>query len=94
MMRKKIAPITELCSFCDGVLEERLVQKPCWWGKDLKVIVEGVPAKVCGQCGEIYYAIGTLKELDKLMKKPARGKSKKLIAVARYPARATQLAFH
>jgi len=42
------------CSFCDGELEERLVQHGYRWEGKLFVF-EDVPARVCRQCGEKHF---------------------------------------
>ncbi len=56
----------ERCYFCQrGVLEERNVTVDFRWGKIL-VIIEDVPAKVCNECGECYYAAKTVKQMEKI----------------------------
>lgn len=55
------------CSFCGGRVQERLVSKACWWGDQLVAIVENVPAGVCDQCGERYYKVVTLKQIEAML---------------------------
>ena len=55
------------CSFCDGRVSERKIQKACWWGDKLVAIVDSVPAGVCEQCGEKYFKAGVLKHVKKLI---------------------------
>jgi YgiT-type zinc finger domain-containing protein len=42
------------CSFCDGELEDALVQHPYRWQGRIYVFEE-VPTQVCKQCGEKYF---------------------------------------
>ncbi|MBN1886743.1 MAG: YgiT-type zinc finger protein [Thermoflexales bacterium] len=55
------------CTFCGGRVQARLVTKACWWGDQLVAIVEDVPAGVCDQCGERYYKVHVLKEIEALL---------------------------
>ena len=43
--------------------------KACWWGDQLVAIVENVPAGVCDQCGERYYEVYVLKEIEAMLSK-------------------------
>jgi len=52
------------CSFCDGELEERLVQHEYRWEGKLFVF-EGVPARVCRQCGEMYFDAQVVKAMER-----------------------------
>jgi YgiT-type zinc finger domain-containing protein len=56
----------ETCYFCKkGALEERIVTVDFRWGDKL-IVIEGVPAKVCTECGERYYSAETSREMDKV----------------------------
>lgn len=55
------------CNFCGGQVNEKLVQKPCWWGDNLVAIIDNVPTGVCLQCGEKYYEAKTLKEVERIL---------------------------
>ena len=58
----------ETCYFCGrGVLEEKRVTVDFRWG-DRLVIIESVPAKVCNECGERYYAAKTVREVEWIAK--------------------------
>jgi len=52
------------CSFCDGELEERLVQHEYRWEGKLFVF-EDVPARVCRQCGEKYFDAKVVKAMER-----------------------------
>ena len=56
------------CSYCGGRVQPRLVTKPCWWGEQMIALVENVPAGVCEQCGERYYAAEVFEEVERLAK--------------------------
>jgi YgiT-type zinc finger domain-containing protein len=53
-----------LCSFCEGELEQRLVQHEYRWEGKLFVFEE-VPAQVCPQCGEKYFEAKVVKAMEK-----------------------------
>ena len=52
------------CNFCDGELEERLVQHEYRWEGNLFVF-EDVPAHVCRQCGEKYFDAAVVKAMER-----------------------------
>jgi YgiT-type zinc finger domain-containing protein len=54
------------CSFCDGELEERLVQHEYRWEGELFVF-EDVPAHVCRQCGEKYFDARVVKTMERVV---------------------------
>jgi YgiT-type zinc finger domain-containing protein len=78
MSMKKKAKKEDVCSFCNGRLLGKNLQKPCWWGKEMKLVVQNVPALVCTSCGEIYYSAQTLKILEKLLRKVLKKTVKKI----------------
>ncbi len=53
------------CAICGGKTEHKIVDIPTEL-KDKFLIVTGVPADVCTQCGEIYYSIDVARELEKI----------------------------
>jgi len=52
------------CGFCDGELEERLVQHEYRWEGKLFVF-EDVPARVCRQCGEKHFDATVVKAMER-----------------------------
>ncbi len=64
----------ESCYFCNrGTLDEKRVTVDFRWGKKL-VIIENVPARVCNECGERYYAAGVVRQMEQIAKEGRRGK--------------------
>ena len=64
----------ESCYFCKrGTLDEKRVTVDFRWGKKL-VIIENVPARVCNECGERYYAAGVVRQMEQIAKEGRRGK--------------------
>ena len=59
------------CDFCDGRLSGRRVREYYRVGRGL-VVIDDVPACVCSQCGERYFAAAVAKEMRAL----ARGRSR------------------
>ncbi len=58
----------ETCYFCSrGILEEKRVRVDFRWGDQL-VIIENVPAKVCNECGERYYAAKVVRQMEQIAK--------------------------
>ncbi len=54
------------CYFCKGKVIPRRVQHIHRWS-DRVYIFEGVPAEVCQQCGEVYFAPNVLAEMDRIV---------------------------
>lgn len=69
------------CYLCGGATERRLVTAENWWGEEL-ALVEGVPAWVCGDCGEQYFDAPTSRQLDRLRAAPPA--ARKTVAVPVY----------
>jgi len=71
--KKRVIPVNqagteETCYFCRrGVLERRRVTVDFRWGDELTVI-ENVPATVCNECGEQYYAAKVVRQMERLAK--------------------------
>jgi len=62
------------CDICGGNREKKLVSYHIFFEGRL-VVVENVPAEVCGQCGEQYFDPNTVEMLQKTVwskKKPRR----------------------
>ena len=51
------------CTFCKGTIEARTIRHVHEWSGEI-YIFENVPAEVCTQCGEHYFAPETLKKID------------------------------
>ena len=58
------------CYFCGGKVREQRVDVDFWWGDKL-VISEGVPARVCQQCGEKFFGAEVYKEMESMVQREA-----------------------
>ena len=72
------------CSFCDGELEERLVQHEYRWEGKLFVFEE-VPARVCRQCGEKYFDAPVVKAMERAVLCQLQPKRVLQVPVFSYP---------
>lgn len=54
------------CFLCKGTMENGLVTHTVDLGNCI-IIIKGVPAMVCSQCGEIWYTGTVTKQLEKLV---------------------------
>lgn len=52
------------CYFCKGRVIEERIRHVHHWGDSI-VVFENVPADVCQQCGEVYFAPEVLDMMDK-----------------------------
>ena len=59
--------MAERCFFCKGKVAQEKVNVDFRWGESL-VVIEGVPARVCHQCGEKYFDAEVYKDIEKLAK--------------------------
>lgn len=55
-----------ICDFCSGETVKKKVTKLHWFCEKLYMI-ENVDADVCQKCGEKYYHVKTLKEVNHLI---------------------------
>lgn len=69
------------CYFCKGKVIPKRIQHVHRWG-DRVFILEDVPAEVCQQCGENYFAPDVLAEMDEIV--AGRSKPKTTIPVPVY----------
>ena len=73
---------SETCYFCSrGILEEKHVTVDFRWGEEL-VIIENVPAKVCNECGERYYAARVVRQMEQIAKERRKGREIRVPVVA------------
>lgn len=62
------------CYFCRGRVALKRIQHIHRWGEQV-FILEDVPAEVCQQCGEIFFAPDVLAEMDRIANSKARPKT-------------------
>lgn len=80
---KKIA--TEPCEYCSGRVRPGRVTVDWRRGREL-VVIEGVPAGVCDQCGERYYDANVVRRLEGLVKRRSRAKRRLAVPVLPFGA--------
>lgn len=51
------------CPFCKGPIEHRRIEHIHRWQGELSLL-RNVPAEVCAQCGETFFAPAALKAMD------------------------------
>jgi YgiT-type zinc finger domain-containing protein len=54
-----------ICYFCKGKVAAGHIRHIHRWGNQV-FILENVPAEICQQCGEVYFAPNVLAEMDKI----------------------------
>jgi len=54
----------ETCSQCGGSDLRRETVRSAFWHDERLVVVENIPALVCGSCGERYYDDPTIARID------------------------------
>lgn len=59
--------MVQKCYFCKGRVHKEVVTVDYRWGGTL-VVIQGVPAGVCQQCGEKYIDSDVYKEMERLAK--------------------------
>lgn len=62
------------CYYCKGKVTAKRIQHIHRWGNQVFVL-ENVPAEVCQQCGEIYFAPEILAEMDRIVSSQAKPKT-------------------
>ena len=60
--------INHTCKYCDAKTRENVVNMCLWEGERL-IVIEGLPARVCGECLEQYYDNDVLVRIDQLRAK-------------------------
>jgi YgiT-type zinc finger domain-containing protein len=73
----------DTCEFCEGKVEQRVVRARFHF-KGQVIFIEGVPARVCAQCGEQYFDAPVYKRLEKIAKNSNRIKKMICFPLAEY----------
>lgn len=63
------------CYFCKGLVVEQKIQHIHRWGDQI-VIFESVPAEICQQCGEVYFAPDVLEMMDRAVLEDQKPKAR------------------
>lgn len=56
----------ELCVFCSGEMGKRRIDVTRNWGGKMAVF-KNVPAEVCNKCGEVYFSLKTMKDMENVL---------------------------
>lgn len=71
------------CYFCQGTVKpERITHIHRWKGQ--VITLEDVPADVCQQCGEVYFAPNALQAMDQIAEHKHKEEPKKQLLVPVY----------
>jgi YgiT-type zinc finger domain-containing protein len=63
---------SELCAFC-SLSKVKIIYKDKLFGRGEKaVVIENLPVRQCGNCGESYYDPETSRLIDEVLKHPER----------------------
>ena len=54
------------CEYCDGTVQERIVEREAFKHRDGFVILEHVPVGVCDKCGYRYYHSKLLHRVEQI----------------------------
>lgn len=66
------------CALCKGTLKKGEVNHIVDLGKEI-IIIKGVPANICSQCGEYYVDTKTAVELEEIIEELRKNKAEVLI---------------
>ena len=71
------------CYFCKGSVKRERIPHIHRWGERV-IILEDVPADVCQQCGEVYFAPDVLQAMDQLVEDRQKEQPKRELRVPIY----------
>lgn len=57
------------CEYCDGMVEERVIDREAFKHRGGFVILEHVPVGVCNKCGYLYYHASLLHRVEEIAAK-------------------------
>lgn len=64
----------DLCVFCSGEMESKNITVNRDWGGNI-VIFRNVPAQICKKCGEAYFSLEAMKEMENVLVKKTKPES-------------------
>ncbi len=56
----------DVCEYCDGTVQQQIVEREIFKHKNGFVVLEQVPLGVCDKCGRRYYDANILHEVDEI----------------------------
>jgi YgiT-type zinc finger domain-containing protein len=72
------------CEYCDGIVQERVVEREVFKHRDGFVILENVPVGVCDKCGYRYYHSSLLHRVEEISTKREAPKRIESVPVAAF----------
>lgn len=72
------------CEYCDGIVQERVVEREAFKHRHGFVILENVPIGVCSTCGYRYYHSTLLHRVEEIAAKKKSPKRMELVPVASF----------
>ena len=72
------------CEYCDGIVQERIVEREAFKHRNGFVILENVPVGVCDKCGYRYYHSSLLHRVEEISTKRQEPKCVELVPVATF----------
>ena len=72
------------CEYCDGIVQERVVEREAFKHRHGFVILENVPIGVCNNCGYRYYHSTLLHRVEEIAAKKKSPERIELVPVATF----------
>jgi len=72
------------CEYCDGTVQEQVVEREAFKHRDGFVILEHVPVGVCDKCGYRYYHSSLLHRIEEICTKREVPERMELVPVAAF----------
>jgi YgiT-type zinc finger domain-containing protein len=66
------------CPYCQGRTREDVVQAALWLERGL-IAIEEIPARVCQQCGEQFYAEEVTRKIERLIEDPSAQATRQIL---------------
>ena len=72
------------CEYCDGIVQEKVVEQEAFKHRDGFVILENAPIGVCSKCGHRYYHATLLHQIDDIAARKRSPERTVLVPVAAF----------
>jgi YgiT-type zinc finger domain-containing protein len=72
------------CEYCDGIVQERIVEREAFKHRYGFVILENVPIGVCDKCGYRYYHSTLLRQVEEIATKKKSPERTESVPVATF----------
>ena len=84
MSRRLLKMYGYKCEYCDGIVQERVVEQEVFKHRNGFVILENVPIGVCDKCGFRYYHLTLLYWIEEIATRKKSPKRMELVPVATF----------